>query len=378
MAASGENRTEKATPKRREDARKRGQVARSADLSGAAVLLAGILAISAFGSNGAQALGDFMQVSFAAITNPQANGSGQGLAALGMEGLRTLLAVVAPILGACAVAALLSQALQAGGRLRINPLRVDLRRLSPAKGIRNLVGPNTLFEALKALAKTAAVGLVALLALLPDFTGLPSKVGAGPLAIGTLAGSGALGVAERAGFAYLLIGVVDFAWRRHRMERQLRMTKQEVREEARQHSIPTEVRQALRRRALALARVRMMAAVPQADVVVTNPTHYAVALRYDGSHPAPEVVAKGQELVAARIREIAQENDVPVISDPPLARSLYASCEVGDVIPAELYMAVARVLAFVYRLAGHRRASAPARTTIRPQRLPAAAGGGVL
>ena len=374
MAASGENRTEKATPKRREDARKRGQVARSADLSGAAVLLAGILALSAFGSHGAQALGEFMHTSFAAITNPQANASGQGLRALGMAGLRTMVSVVGPVLGACAAAALLSQALQAGGRLRISPPRVDLHRISPVMGLKNLFGPNTLFEALKALAKTGAVGAVTLVALLPDFTGLPSKVGIGPLAVGSLAGTGALGIAQRAAFAYLVIGVIDFAWRRHRMERQLRMTKQEVREEARQHSIPAEVRQALRRRALALARVRMMAAVPQADVVLTNPTHYAVALRYDGSHPAPEVVAKGQELVAARIREIAEEHDVPVISDPPLARSLFASCEVGDVIPAELYMAVARVLAFVYRLAGRRRPPARAQSPALRAPLPAAGG----
>jgi flagellar biosynthetic protein FlhB len=358
MPAGGEDRTEKATPKRREQAQKRGQVARSADLSGAAVLLAGVLALSAFGGHSVQALGEFMRASFAAITNPQSNGSGEGLHAVGMAGLRTLISVVAPVLGASAAAALLSQALQAGGRVRMAPLRFDLKRISPAAGIKNLLGPNSLFEALKALLKTGAVGVVALLALLPDFTGLPSKVGTSPLAIGALAGTGALGVAQRAAFAYLLIGIIDFAWRRHRMERKLRMTKQEVRDEVRQHSIPAEVRQALRRRALALARVRMMAAVPQADVVLTNPTHYAVALRYDGSHPAPEVVAKGQELIAARIKEIAQEHDVPVICDPPLARSLYASCEIGDVIPAELYMAVARVLAFVYRLSG-RRATAP-------------------
>jgi flagellar biosynthesis protein FlhB len=103
------------------------------------------------------------------------------------------------------------------------------------------------------------------------------------------------------------------------------------------------------------ARARMMAAVPDADVVVTNPTHYAVALRYDGSRTAPEVVAKGKELIAAQIRRVAEEHDVPIVSDPPLARALHQSTEIGQVIPQELYAAVARVLAFVYRLAGRRR-----------------------
>jgi flagellar biosynthetic protein FlhB len=129
------------------------------------------------------------------------------------------------------------------------------------------------------------------------------------------------------------------------------MDKQEVKEEAKQHALPPEVRSALRRRQLQAARARMMAAVPQADVVVTNPTHYAVALLYDGSKPAPEVIAKGQDLVAAQIRRIAEEHDVPIVPDPPLARSLHASVEVGQQIPEELFQAVAAVLAFVYRVA---------------------------
>jgi flagellar biosynthetic protein FlhB len=117
------------------------------------------------------------------------------------------------------------------------------------------------------------------------------------------------------------------------------------------------VKAALRRRQLQASRARMMAAVPQADVVVTNPTHFAVALRYDGTLPAPVVVAKGQDLVAAQIRRIAEENDVPIIPDPPLARELHRTVEIGQMIPAEMYAAVAQVLAFVYRIAGRRKAA---------------------
>ncbi len=129
------------------------------------------------------------------------------------------------------------------------------------------------------------------------------------------------------------------------------MTKQELKDEQRQYGLPAEVKAAQRRRRMMAARNRMMAAVPEADVVVTNPTHFAVALRYDGSRTAPEVVAKGQDLIAAQIRRIAAEHDVPIVPDPPLARALHGSTEIGQVIPEELYAAVARVLAFVYRMA---------------------------
>jgi flagellar biosynthetic protein FlhB len=152
------------------------------------------------------------------------------------------------------------------------------------------------------------------------------------------------------------IGIIDYGWRRWRNERQLRMTKQELRDEVRQYGISGEVKAAQRRRQMQLARARMMAAVPDADVVVANPTHFAVALSYDGDRTAPEVVAKGQDLIAAQIRRIAEENDVPVVTDPPLARALHSSTEVGQLIPEELYAAVAKVLAFVYRMAGRQAA----------------------
>jgi flagellar biosynthesis protein FlhB len=136
------------------------------------------------------------------------------------------------------------------------------------------------------------------------------------------------------------------------------MTKQEVKDEAKQADLPAEVKGQIRKSQMQAARARMMAAVPHADVVVTNPTHYAVALSYDGTKPAPVVIAKGQNLVALQIRRIAEENDVPIIPDPPLARSLHGAVELGQMIPAELYAAVAQVLAFVYRMAGRKKGRA--------------------
>ena len=159
-------------------------------------------------------------------------------------------------------------------------------------------------------------------------------------------------IATRAVLALLVIAALDFAWQRYRHEKSLRMSKQEVKQEARQSDVAPEVRSQIRRRQLEAARRRMMADVPTADVVVTNPTHFAVALRYDGKKPAPEVVARGADLVAAAIREIAREHGVPVLSNPPLARALYHDVEIGQMIPDRFFAAVAEVLAFVYRTVG--------------------------
>jgi len=352
-----EERTEKATPRHRKRARERGQVARSADLSGSLVLVAGLLVISFTAPAIAEAGAASFRAILGQIAHPGRATSAAGLSQLMQVALTTVEITVLPIAGACLAAAVVAGVAQVGGRPAPQALRADFRRLNPVTGLRNLLGPNLIFEALKALVKVAIVGAVAALAILPGLTQLASIVGVAPGAVAGIAGHTALGVAQRAALAYVAIGLIDYGWKRWRHERQLRMTKQELRDELRQYGVSAEVKAALRRRQMQLARARMMAAVPDADVVVTNPTHFAVALRYDGSRTAPEVVAKGQDLVAAQIRRIAEENDVPLVSDPPLARALHSSTEVGQVIPEELYAAVARVLAFVYRTAGRQPAA---------------------
>jgi flagellar biosynthetic protein FlhB len=350
-----EDRTEKATPKHRKRAREQGQVARSSDLSGSVVLVTGLLTISIMGTQVVGAGASAFRAILGEISKPAAATSGAGLNGLMHTALYLIVLAVAPIAGACLLAGLLGGLAQVGFRPTAHALKPDFRRINPASGFKNLAGPNALFEALKAIAKVAVVGAVAALALLPGLTGLAADVGISPLSLGKLSASSALAVAQHAAFAYLLVGIVDYAWKRHRHEKQLMMTKQEVKDELRQYGVSAEVRMALRRRAMQAARARMMAAVPDADVVVTNPTHYAVALSYDGTRIAPVVVAKGKDLIAAQIRRVAEDHEVPVIADPPLARALHSSVEIGQVIPEELYAAVARVLAFVYRLAGRRR-----------------------
>jgi flagellar biosynthetic protein FlhB len=346
--------TEKATPKRRAEARRKGQVARSMDLSGAFVLLAALLALSAFAPRLVETLQRSMRACLAMISSPDVV-SDRGLGPIVAEQAQAAGLAAAPVMLVCLVAGVLASAGQIGG-IRVTPqaLTPDFKRLNPLPGFKQIFGPNAAFEAAKSIVKVLVVGGVAALAVLPRLDEYGSMVGMPPAELLATLGRTILAIAQRAAIAYLLIGVVDFIYQRYRHEKSLKMDKQEVKDEAKNTDLPPEVKSAIRRRQMQAARARMMAAVPTADVVVTNPTHYAVALRYEAARDAPEVVAKGQDLVAKAIRELAAEHGVPVISDPPLARSLHASVEVGQLIPEELYQAVAQLLAFVYRTARRR------------------------
>jgi flagellar biosynthesis protein FlhB len=349
--------TEKATPKKRKEARQRGQVARSQDLQGAIVLLAGIIALGASGPAMVQRMADVMRQGIAQMSSPDVV-SKKGIGLLLQHAGEAALLAVAPIAVACVLAGVVTSAGMVGLKPSGKALKPDAKRISPVSGFKNLFGPNALFEAGKSIAKVGVVAAIVAVALLPKLPEFGGMVGLSPVDFGTILAHDLGGLVKRAAFAYLLIGAIDFAWQKRRNEKALKMDKQEVRDEAKEQNLPAEVRSALRRRAMELSRKRMMAEVPTADVVVTNPTHYSVALRYDGTKvDAPEVVAKGKGHIAMRIREIAREHGVPVIADPPLARGLHASVELGQQIPEQFFGAVAALLAFVYRTAARRAAA---------------------
>jgi flagellar biosynthetic protein FlhB len=345
----GGDKTEKATPKRREEARKKGQVAKSQDLNGAVVLLSALFALSIWGPHVWQDVGASMRGTLSMISQPDTV-TASGIGNLFMDSGRTAVLAVAPIAAVCLVFGVLSNIGQVKLKASVHGLKPDFKRIDPLKGAKNLFGPNLLFEGAKNLTKVAIVGAITAFAVIPKLGDLAALVGMAPGDLVAKLATTVLGIAQRAAIAYILIGLADFAYQRWRTEKSMRMDKQEVKEEQKSFTSPPEVRSALRRRQMQAARARMMSAVPEADVVVTNPTHYAVALVYDGLKAAPEVLAKGQDLVAAQIRKVAAENGVPVISDPPLARSLHANVEVGHQVPEELFAAVAQLLAFVYRV----------------------------
>jgi flagellar biosynthetic protein FlhB len=351
----GEDRTEKATPKRRGEAKAKGGGPKSADLNQAGVMMGGIIAVLLTGPKIVTATAAAMTQIFGDISRPHSVISGAGLHGLLMLVETTMLKTVAPVAGICVLGGVALNLLQGGLRFTPDKIRPSFGVLNPINGFKNLFSVKSVFTLGKDLVKVAIVGGLVALALVPDITHLGASVGTTPYALGLLMSSGVKSIALRAAIAYLLIGIVDFVWQRHSFEKSIKMSKQEIKEENKQRDLPPEVKRAIRRRQFQQARARMMQAVPRADVVITNPTHYAVALEYGGDHVAPIVVAKGKDHVAAQIRRIAEENGIPLVPDPPLARELYRVVEVDQMIPADLYAAVAQVLAFVYRMAARKR-----------------------
>jgi flagellar biosynthetic protein FlhB len=350
--------TEKPTEKRLDEARKKGNVAKSNDLNGAVVLIAGLFTLLATGHSTVAHVREVMMMSLAQMQDPSVvsmGGIGQVLATTGEQALLAC----APVALACLVAGVAVNVVQIG-KPRLSPagIKPDPKKLNPVQGFKSIYGPNAIFEGAKSILKVGVVAAIVAMTLLPQLGTLGALVGIEPLELTGRLIDTIAGLAKRAAIAYLFIGIVDFAWQKRRHMKSLKMDKQEVKDEAKQQELPAEVKGAIRRRQLSAARARMMAAVPTADVVVTNPTHFAVALKYDGTAPAPEVVAKGQDLVALKIRDLAADHRVPVVENKPLARSLHASVEVGQQVPEELYEAVAQVLAYVYRVAASRRAVA--------------------
>ncbi len=350
------DKTEKATPKKVKEARDKGQVAKSMDLTGAGILMAGIFTLGAFGKAMTEGMMNFLSSALEAAANPAALEE-SGLARAMNEATQVGVKAVIPVLLAVVVAAIALLAAQVQLKITPKALKPDFKRLNPVNNAKQVFGTNALVELVKNILKVSAVFGVVAAILLPMREDLGTLVGMEPAALGAMLVDQIAKVAKAAAAAYFVIGIADFVWQKYRLDKSLKMDKQEVKDEYKQAELPAEVRGAIRRRQMMASRARMMAAVPDADVVVTNPTHYAVALRYSPEQMAPEVVAKGMDLVAFKIREIAKEAGVPVIPDPPLARALHAAVEVGDHIPEELYEAVAQVLAFVYRTANQRAAA---------------------
>jgi flagellar biosynthetic protein FlhB len=347
--------TEKATPKRRQKALGEGRVAKSNEVNQTAVLLATLLVLAFEAPKMLAACESIMHDGLARTGNPSVLEGGSGLGGLSSWGMTSALHAVYPVALAAVAAGVIAGVAQAGFHFRTKALKPSFSRLNVARGLKQMVSKQKGVELLKSLAKLAVVGAVAGLTLWSRLPHLGLLVGMPP---GQLLASLAhliFSIAIRVVSVLVLIAAIDLVWQKRQFANSLKMTKQEVKNEAKEQDLPPEVRGKIRSKQAEQARKRMLAAVPTADVVIVNPTHYAVALRYDGSQTAPEVVAKGLDHLALRIREIATEHEVTIVHQPPLARALYRDVELGELIPEEFFSAVAEVLAFVFRTAKRRR-----------------------
>jgi flagellar biosynthetic protein FlhB len=344
-----EERTEQATPKRRDDARKRGQVPHSREVTATAGLLGGLAILQASGSAFLTGLGESMRQTLGHL--PTEAPSPALVTTAGIALALRLLLLLAPLLGGLLVIAVVANVAQVGLLLTAKPLAPDVNRINPAQGLKRLFGRQGLVELVKALVKLAIVGVVTYRVFLDRFQPVVMLTGADPLAAAAAIAGAVFEVGYKAGFGLLALALLDYGYQRWEYERGLRMSRQELREEYKQTEGDPQLKARIRRTQRQMAMRRMMQAVPTADVVLTNPTHLAVALQYDAARmAAPTVVAKGAELIAERIKTVAAEHGVPVLENKPLARALHAACEIGDQIPADLYQAVAEVLAFIFSL----------------------------
>ncbi len=355
---TGQERTERATPKRLREARERGQVARSRELGSAALLTTGaatlLIAGGHMGGRTAALMRDALALRGAELGRPEA------LLARLAEALAAGYLTAAPLLVVAVVAAVAATLAVGGWVFSAQAVAFRPEKLDPVKGLQRIFSVQGLVELVKAVAKFALVLAVAVAVLAweaPEILGLARE----PLPA-ALAHAGRLFAVTflLLAAALVLVAAADVPFQLWNHARQLRMTRQEVKDELKDTEGRPEVRSRIRQIQRQMAQQRMMAEVPRADVVVTNPTHYAVALRYEeGRRAAPVVVAKGADLVALRIRALAREAGVPVLELPPLARALYRSTDLGREIPAALYVAVAQVLAYVYQVRAARAAGAP-------------------
>lgn len=336
-----EEKTEKPTPKRRKESRKEGQVPRTPELGswGTLVILAFV---------GPWLLSwelDELQELMAAAGRLTENPSAADALRFGEEAaIHAFVALL--VLGLIVMVFGVAAALGQGGLfLATKLIKPSAKKLNPIEGAKRIFGPRAWWEGAKTLLKSLVVGLLvyrAVIEMLPLLGGLVPVDTSIEIATGH-----ALALLRSVAIAGLVLAVADYAMQRHRIGKQTRMTKHEIKQETKQTEGDPHLKSAVRGRQLAVSRNRMIAEVPKSDVVLANPTHVAVALRYDPDRGAPRVVARGAGVIAGRIRGVADEHDVPIIEDVPLARALYRSTEVGQQIPAELFAAVAEILAFV-------------------------------
>lgn len=353
-------RTEEPTARRVQEAREEGRIPRSTDLAAATALLGGLLLLRAFGRSMLQALLELTR-GIGDTPDLDAESALPWLALVFQRGAR----VVLPFVALLVVITVAGSALQSGLPFSFKRLKPRLDQLNPMVGIRRVASLDSLTRLGLGVLKMIFVATIAYWAIAGDIQQA--------LSLGTLEPAAALGagasvvyrLALRIGLALFVLALLDYFYQRWNWWRNLKMTKQEVRDELKRMEGDPQIRGRRRRMQLQLAMQRLSAEVPKADVVVTNPTEYAVALRYDeATMGAPRVIAKGVDFLALRIRQIAQQSGIPVVQRPPLARALYAAVEIGQEVPPMFYRAVAELLAYVYQLTGRtretRRAGVPA------------------
>ncbi|MGH7739227.1 MAG: flagellar biosynthesis protein FlhB [bacterium] len=339
--------TEPATPKRRQEAREKGQVVRSLEVNSVLILLAAVLT---FRCAGPYMMDTIRNIWVFTYQNMMLGFGEENLYTYGLFFAGQIVLIIAPLLAVVLLVSLISNYLQVGVMFSLKPMTPKLTNISPLTGFSRIVSRRSFVELVKAVVKITLIGWIsydgikdALPRLVPamDMPGAKAVQFVGSLAVGIL---------DHIIFALAALAILDYLYQRWEYEENLKMTKQEIRDELRQSEGDPLIKARIRQLQREMARRRMFEAIPRADVVVTNPTHVAVALEYKDGMGAPIVLAKGERVIAQKIKEIALAHRIPIVENPPVARALLKSCPVGGQIPGELFETVAEILAFVFRM----------------------------
>lgn len=350
---SDQEKSEQATPKRLQEMREKGQVAKSREVPSAVILIASLLIFYFLGSAMIKDFMELMEWSFANSARFELRSGNFNW--LLLELFRRGIKIVAPLFVALMVAGLLSNIVQVGFLFSTKAIAPKFSKLDPLKGFGRMVSKQALVELIKSLFKIAVVGCVTYFTVKGELNQIIPLMDKELWSIMTYIGSVCFKILLRTSWVLIVLAVIDYVFQKWDYMQEAKMTKQEVKDEFKQREgdplIKSRVRQAQRE----MAKRRMMEAVPKADVVITNPTHLAIALEYNTQNmAAPLLTAKGSRLMAERIKAIAQENNIPIVENKPLAQALFKGVEIGQEIPAVFYKAVAEVLSYVFRLKNKR------------------------
>ncbi|WP_099158112.1 flagellar biosynthesis protein FlhB [Virgibacillus ndiopensis] len=341
--------TEKATPKKRQDSRKKGQVAKSQDINTAFLLFFTFMVLYIFGGFMKKGMTSLFQTSFTEYI--QWDLTENSVHQVFLESTIEIAKIIAPIMVIAIVAGLASNFTQIGFLFTTEPLKLDLKKIDPIQGAKKIFSMRAIVELLKSLLKIVFISAITFFVIwlykddmmMLSFKSVENALGFfGKITI-------IMGIS--ATFALLFIAVIDYTYQRYDFEKSIKMSKQDLKDEHKNMEGDPLIKSKIKEKQRQMAMRRMMSEVPNADVVITNPTHFAIAIKYDDTKAsAPYVVAKGVDHLAYRIKEIAKANDVVTVENRPLARGLYDAIEINDIIPEEFYQAVAEILAYVYRL----------------------------
>jgi len=346
-----EEKTEQPTSKKIKDARDKGQIAQSKDLNSAVSLLAVFMSFSFLSDYFVDNLIGYFYFAMDLTVDTAALFTSNGIALFFNETIFMILKLSLPLLMIALISGLLISYVQVGFMFTTETLKPKLDKINPLKGLKNMFSSSALVEMVKSIAKAILIVYVAVSYIMDHMRDLliTLELDMGPIVL--VMWELIFGVVVRCALLLFIIALLDFAFKKWKNKKDLMMSKQEVKQEYKQSEGDPQLKARIKEKQRAFAMSRMMQEVPKADVIITNPTHFAVALKYDtGLGDAPLVVAKGQDLIAQNIKRIALENEVPIVENKPLAQTLYKTVDIGNFIPADLYEAVAEVLAFVFSL----------------------------